>query len=401
MLIDACNPMLCPIHVFRYEGRRLAKLVAGFTDPSGATKYNCSGIFDSYLHNNTTPPGRMDCAFLLIDYSAAGTDAEIQALPTAKSFKLSAYGWDDRDALGFFRSAWGVESEGATGKHAYLAFKAANGLPNHNDLDGGTFVFEAGGQRWGMDMGSDTYSLKNYFSQNLKYRYGYYRKSTAGHNTLTFDNDGLDNSNRGACDQEPGANGITAITLFAGSDTHKDDGTTAGRSSPAYSIVDLTAAYTPQNSSRVERGFAFTEHHAHLLIVDEFEFPAGSTLRNATWTMHTMAAIRLLTAGTSGGGGGGTAELSLGGVRLHATVLEPPGAVFSAAAVDLQPPQKPSVGVSKLQVHVNLTASAAAEAGTAAAPVGRIVVGLSLSAAAAAVTPNALAQWKVAGPFAG
>lgn len=26
-----------------YEGRRLAKLVAGFTDPSGAIKYNCSG----------------------------------------------------------------------------------------------------------------------------------------------------------------------------------------------------------------------------------------------------------------------------------------------------------------------------------------------------------------------
>ena len=60
----------------------------------------------------------------------------------------------------------------------------ANGLPNHNDLDGGTFVFEAGGQRWGMDMGSGDYELKNYFSQNLKFRYGYYRKSTAGHNTL-------------------------------------------------------------------------------------------------------------------------------------------------------------------------------------------------------------------------
>jgi hypothetical protein len=107
-----------------YEGRRLAKLVAGFTDPSGATKYNCSGIFDSYLHNNTGPPGRMNCAYLLIDYSAAGTDAEIQALPTAKCFKLSAYGWDDRDALGFFRSAWSLESEQASGKHSYLAFKA-------------------------------------------------------------------------------------------------------------------------------------------------------------------------------------------------------------------------------------------------------------------------------------
>jgi hypothetical protein len=108
-----------------YQGRRIAKLIASFTDPAtGDTKYNCSGLFDSYLHNNTGTQGKIDCAFLLIDYSAAGTDAEIQALPTAKVFKLSAYGWDNRDALGFFRSGWSIESEGTTGKHSYLAFKA-------------------------------------------------------------------------------------------------------------------------------------------------------------------------------------------------------------------------------------------------------------------------------------
>ena len=61
----------------------------------------------------------------------------------ARLFKLSAFGWEGRDAVGFFRSSWGVESEGARGKHAYLAFKAANGVPNHNDLDGYSF--------WGLD----------------------------------------------------------------------------------------------------------------------------------------------------------------------------------------------------------------------------------------------------------
>ena len=232
----------------------------------------------------------------------------------------------------------------------------------------------------------------------------------------TFDNDGLDSSNRGACDQDPGPNGITAITLFVGSnavqDSSDDDAgtTTTGRSSPAYSIVDLTAAYGPQNSSRIERGFAFTESYEHLLIVDEFEFAAGSTLRNVTWTMHTMASIQLLTAGTSdgAGGAGGSAVLSLEGVDLHATVIEPPGAVFSSAAVDLQVPQKSSVGVSKLQVHVNLAASTSGatvggspSAAAAVPPVTRIVVGLSLSAASAAVTPSPLAKWQATGPFAG
>lgn len=277
----------------------------------------------------------------------------------------------------------------------------ANGSPNHNDLDGGTFVFEAGGQRWGMDMGSDDYGLHNYFSQNLRWRYGYYRKSTAGHNTLTFDNDGLDNTNRGACDQDPRADGITSITLFAGSDTIQDkhDGVSGViRSSPAYSIVDLTAAYGPQNSSRVERGFAFTDSYEHLFIVDEFEFAVGSSTHNVTWTMHTMAAIQLSTAGDDDEIGP-AAVLSLGGAVLHARVIEPHGAIFSAVEVDLLPPQKPSAGVRKLQVHLRLGA-ASSDWREATTQVTRIVVELSLNAAAATATPNPLAHWKAAGPFA-
>jgi hypothetical protein len=161
--------------------------------------------------------------------------------------------------------------------------------------------------------------------------------------------------------------------------------------------VDLTAAYGPQNSSRVERGFAFTASYEHLIIVDEFEFANRSTVQNVTWSMHTMAAIRL---GEAGGFGDGSAVLSLGGATLHAKVIEPEGAVFSAVEVDLQPPYNPSVGVSKLMVALPITVAAAVAAfGGSAEPVTRIVVGLSLSPTAAAVTPNPLAQWKAAGPF--
>ena len=212
-------------------------------------------------------------------------------------------------------------------------------------------------------------------------------------NTLTFNNDNVDNSNRGACDQDPGMTGRTAITLFKGSDTvqsnENHDDATATSSSPAYAIVDLTAAYGPQNSSRVERGFAFTKSYGHLLIVDEFDFPASSSVRNVTWTMHTMATVNILEAT---GGARPAAVLSLGGVRLHATVIEPEkGVAFSTASVDLLPPAKPSAGVSKLQVHLPV----------APGGVMRIVVGLSLSAAAATVKPTPLAEWKTGrGPFA-
>ena len=264
------------------------------------------------------------------------------------------------------------------------------------DLDGGTFVFEVGGQRWGMDMSSDNYSLKNYFTQSLEYRYSYYRKSTAGHNTLTFNNNGADWA---GCDQEPGMAGRTQITLFEGTSANTRAAMAAGAganpttatvsSSPAYSIVDLTAAYGRQNSSRVERGFAFTASYQHLIIVDEFEFAARSSVHNVTWSMHTMADIKVKPAGS--------AALTLGGATLHATILEPKGAVFTTMEVNLQPPYDPSVGVRKLLVALPIGAGLGVPGGTA--PLARIVVGLSTEPTPPAVSPNALARWKAAGPF--
>ena len=93
-----------------YEARRLAALVGGYSagdDSSGVaggsanpTKYNCS---------------LLDCTHLLLDYSAAGSHADLVAQPTAKLFKMSAFGWDDRDAVGFIRSGWSAEASGLKG----------------------------------------------------------------------------------------------------------------------------------------------------------------------------------------------------------------------------------------------------------------------------------------------
>jgi hypothetical protein len=266
--------------------------------------------------------------------------------------------------------------------------KAANGVPNHNDLDGGTFVFEADGQRWAMDMGSDSYNLPQYFTQSLEYRYGYYRKSTAGHNTLTFNNDHIDNKHRSECAQDPGMTGRTQISLFEGDAVTRVGNGSGATSSPAYSIVDLTAAYNRQNSSRVERGFAFAQSYERLFIVDEFEFAAVSSVRNVTWTMHTRSTIALAAPD-----GGRSAALSLAGATLHARVLEPAGAAFSKAAVELRPPYKSSSGINKLMVFLPIVPGPSN-------PVTRIVVELSVkSTPASAATLNPLAQWRMAGPF--
>ena len=356
-------------HLCAYEGRRLAKLIAGYSDADVAdgqvVKYNCTLI---------------DCARLLIDYSPAGSHDDLLSQPTAKLFRLSAFGWGGRAAVGFFRSAWSTDKSGVEGKEAWLAFKAANGVPNHNDLDGGSFVLEMGGQRWASDLGSDNYQLKGYFTQSLAQRYGYYRKSTAGHNTLTFNNNGAD---WGACDQDPGMSGITEITLFETSE--------GAATSPAHAIVDLTAAYAkPLNAStnRIQRGFAFTKGFQQLIMADEIAFQDKHSVDNVTWTMHTLAEIRLH---------GASAILSLGGSNLHVRVIDPPTAVFSAATVRLEPPEYPTPGVSKLMVTVNVSSSRdnfKHQDGST-----RIVVELTMEADASTPRVRPLAEWKANGPF--
>ena len=370
-----------------YEARRLAKLFGGAGGASPAA-YDCS---------------RIDCARLLLGYSSAGARADLAAEPTAKVFRMSAFGWDGRDAVGFMRSAWSAEASGANGTEAWLAFKAANGVPNHNDLDGGSFAYEVGGERWAVDLGADTYGLPDYFTQSVAHRYGFYRKSTAGHNTLTFNNDNDDNSNRGASDQDPSLDGITEISLFKVEHGAGARGKGVAAASPAYAIVDLTAAYAKQGASRVQRGFAFTARYETLLIVDEFEFERAAqaaAVTNVTWAMHTLAEIEVAErarGAASPAVGGAAARLSMGSAQLHVRVVEPSalhdiGAVLRATSVKLLPPQNPSEGLRKLVLHVPLSSS---ERTTR-----RIVVALSTNATALAALTRPLGEWGQSGPFA-
>ena len=73
--------------LFAYEGRRIAGLI---------------GVSD----------GLSDASRMLLEYSAEGSHALLAAQPTAKVFRLSAFDWGDRRALGFFRSAWSAEASG-------------------------------------------------------------------------------------------------------------------------------------------------------------------------------------------------------------------------------------------------------------------------------------------------
>ena len=66
----------------------------------------------------------------------------------------------------------------------FVGFKGGDNKVNHSHADLGTFVLDAMGYRWAMDLGPDDYNLPGYFG---KERWNYYRLRTEGHNTLVVD----------------------------------------------------------------------------------------------------------------------------------------------------------------------------------------------------------------------
>ncbi|MFV2069535.1 MAG: heparinase II/III family protein, partial [Pirellulales bacterium] len=111
-------------------------------------------------------------------------------------------GWDDPDAL-------------------FVGVMAGDNGVNHSNLDLGSFVFDALGQRWVLDLGADNYNLPGYFDPKAK-RWNYYRMRAESHNTLVFNPDGQ---------PDQAIDGKCAIVRFD-----------ANRDRP-FAIADLTGAY--------------------------------------------------------------------------------------------------------------------------------------------------------------
>ncbi|MCM8821879.1 MAG: heparinase II/III-family protein [Candidatus Omnitrophica bacterium] len=68
--------------------------------------------------------------------------------------------WEDRDAI-------------------FVGFKAGKNSFSHSHLDIGSFVMDALGHRWIIDLGYDNYNLLGYFG---KERWNYYRLRAEGQN---------------------------------------------------------------------------------------------------------------------------------------------------------------------------------------------------------------------------
>lgn len=220
--------------------------------------------------------------------------------PAAAGVPLDA--WFKGVHVVFLRGSW--SDPDAT----WVGFKGGDNRANHSHLDLGTFVLDALGRRWILELGTDNYNLPGYFGAQ---RWTYYRLGTEGQNTLLIDGQ----------NQDPRAK--APIVAF---------GATAER---AFAVADLSAAYPM--CRQVRRGVALLGRR-DVLLVDEVSAAAPVEV---LWGAHTRATVAT---------DGARALLTLGDRQLHASILAPDGARFEARSARQEPPQNPNEGITRLVV---------------------------------------------------
>ncbi len=221
--------------------------------------------------------------------------------------------WFGDAGLVTMRSAW--DDPDAT----YVAFKAGPVQSHHNNLDAGTFVLDAKGVRWAVDLGRGNYLLPGYFTSE---RFRYYRTATIGQNTLAFD---------GANQKTNGRAFIEDFAQFPGFD---------------FAIGDLSDPYN-RKSGTVRRRVALVGDEA-VLVQDEI---AAASTGAVTWTMHTAARIDI---------DGPRATLKQDGKQMTAVILSPAGATFHARSADPCQTkydtdcadQHPNTGIQRLMISL-------------------------------------------------
>ncbi|WP_372571932.1 heparinase II/III domain-containing protein [Ruegeria jejuensis] len=221
--------------------------------------------------------------------------------------------WFGGRGLVAIRSAW--NDPDAT----FVGFKAGPLQSHHNNLDAGTFVIDAKGVRWAIDLGLGNYQLPGYFTSN---RFDYYRTATIGQNTLTFERANQQVTSRAFVEDFSQVPGFT------------------------FAIADLSDAYGAAPGA-IRRGVALINDRA-VLIQDEL---TSAVVEQVAWTMHTKAEVSL---------DGAQAVLKQGGKEMTALILSPADARFelrSANPCDTDynaecGAQNPNAGIQRLMVSV-------------------------------------------------
>lgn len=211
------------------------------------------------------------------------------------------------------RSGWSSED-------LWVGFHVDNPIPkvSHGHNDVGSFVLDAMGESFFIDLGSDDYNISNY--------QGSYRVRAEGHNTIVINPDK-------DWDQRYGAEATF------------DRWEIKPRGS--YAVADLTDVYADHVES-AWRGVKLDNYRRTVTVQDEIVMKKPSEFY---WFAHTMAEIEIADNGK-------TAYLTQNGKKLKAEINSGEGALFSV--MDAKPlPTSPIVedanpndGIRKLTIHI-------------------------------------------------
>lgn len=244
------------------------------------------GLTGFLLYHNPHAAGTGTAASL----DAAFPGAEVATLRSA---------WNDRNAF-------------------YLGLKGGDTSILHSQLDLGTFILDAGGQRWGIELGmeSDRAPGMTKLTDRAR-RYGNYRQGSLGQNVITT-----------AAGNQP-LDAKAAIAAFS---------TTPERGA---AIVDLKEPYSKEAKS-YQRGVMLVRGTpTYAVIQDDFSAKGTQTL---AWQMHTRATVAI---------DGKKAILTQGGQTLHAVILSPENAAFTSEEAPEQiTPLKSLKGINVLKVKL-------------------------------------------------
>ncbi len=173
----------------------------------------------------------------------------------------------------------------------YAAIKGSYNYTNHGDLDVGTFLFDALGERWAEELGPGSYDAPGYFTGLAGMgRWKNYCKRAEGQNTLVINPD--------VATEDQYAFATCSFTSFE----ETDDG--------AKAVLDMTKAYSLNHAKSVVREFEIFNNSSSLRITDTVEAKINSEIY---WFMHTKAEIDVADDGK-------TALLTIGDKAVKATL---------------------------------------------------------------------------------
>ena len=242
------------------------------------------GLAGYFIYNNPHAAG--DGTADTMDYVVPG--GSVAALRSA---------WNDRNAM-------------------YVAVKGGDNNEPSAQLDVGSFVLDAGGQRWAVELGAETDRAPGFKpAADRTKRYELYREGTAGQNTLYMgSNQALD--------------GKAVISSQLSTPER------------GFAIVDMSDAFAEAKDAL--RGVMMVRGaQPYVLIQDEYKLKGNSTV---SWNMHTRAEVMV---------NGNSATLTQGNQKLTMKVLSPEGATFiSEDAPEQKEPLSSLKGVKVLKVSL-------------------------------------------------